>query len=125
MAAQCSRSSISPSLKQKLCPMCSFECPSIALLLSHLHLVHSNDPRFSVCCGIDSCTVTSRSFSSLYTHVYRHHPDAGIRRRSANSFSVEPSTTTAPSVQLDSHEDIFCGTGIICPPLHSIANTSL
>ena len=59
-----------PSLHQKQCPMCSFECLSVAILLSHLRLVHSSDPRFLVCCGIDSCTVTSRSFSSLYTHVF-------------------------------------------------------
>ena len=74
------RSSAGPFLQQKQCPMCSFECPSIAILLSHLRLVHSNDPRFLVCCGINSCTVTSRSFSSLYTHIYRHHPGAGIKR---------------------------------------------
>lgn len=95
MAAHSSRSCTSPALQQKMCPMCSFECPSIALLLSHLRLVHSNDPRFLVCCGINSCTVTSRSFSSLYTHVYRHHPDAAIRRQSANSSSVVQSTSTS------------------------------
>ena len=90
--------------------MCSFECPSIAVLLSHLRLVHSSDPRFLVCCGINSCTVTSRSFSSLYTHVYRHHPGEGIRRRSANSFSVELSS----NCESDSHEDTFqSGTGIL------------
>ena len=99
-----------PSLHQKQCPMCSFECPSVAILLSHLRLVHSSDPRFLVCCGIDSCTVTSRSFSSLYTHVYRHHPGAGIRRRSANSLSMELPTVC----ESDSHEDTFqCGTGMM------------
>ena len=108
MAAYCSRSSTGPSLQQKRCPMCSFECPSIAILLSHLRLVHSSDPRFLVCCGINSCTVTSRSFSSLYTHVYRRHPGAGIRRRSANSHSMELPTVC----ESDSHEDTFqCGTG--------------
>lgn len=86
MAAQCSPSTVSPSLQHKQCPMWSFECPSIALLLSHLRLVHSSDPRFLVCCGINSRTVKSRKFSSLYTHVYRHHPGAGIRHWSANSF---------------------------------------
>lgn len=77
---------MSSTLQQKQCPMCSFVCPSIALLLSHLRLVHSSDPRFLVCCGINSCTVTSKSFSSLYSHVYRHHPSECIRHRSHNSF---------------------------------------
>lgn len=108
MATYCSRSITGPSLEQKQCPMCSFKCPSIAILLSHLRLVHSNDPRFLVCCGINSCTKTSRSFSSLYTHVYRHHPSAGIRRRSTNSLSMELPTACESS----SHEGIFqCGTG--------------
>ena len=77
VVAYCSKSSTGPSLQKKQCPICSFECPSIAILLSHLLLVHSSDPRFLVCCGINSCTVTSRSFSSLYTHVYRYQPGAG------------------------------------------------
>ena len=87
--------------------LCSFECPSIAILLSHLRLVHSSDIRFLVCFGINSCAVTSRSFSSLYTHVYRHYPYAGIRQQSANSLSME-----LPIVcESDSHEDTFrCGT---------------
>ena len=108
MAAYCSRLSTGPSLQQKQCPMCSFKCPSIAVLLNHLSLVHSSDPRFLVCCGINSCTVTSRSSSSLYTHVYRHHSVAGIRRQSANSLSMELPTVC----ESDSHENTFqCGTG--------------
>ena len=100
MTSYHSRSSTGPSLQQK---QCSFEFTSIAILLSHLRLVHSSDPRFLVCCGINSCTVTSKSFSSLYTHVYRHHPSPGIRRRSANCLSKE-----LPAVcESDSHEDTF------------------
>ena len=107
-AAYCSRWSMGPSLQQKQRPMCSFECPSIAILLSHLCLIHSSDPRFLVCCGINSCTVSSRSFSSLYIHVYRHHPGAGIRRQSANSLVMESPTVC----ESDSHEDTSqCGTG--------------
>ncbi len=106
----CIMAARSTSVQQQQCPMCSFECPSIAILLSHLRLVHSNDPRFLVCCGINSCTVTSRSFSSLYTHIYRHHPGAGIKRRSASSLSMEVPTVS----ESESHEDTFqcCETGI-------------
>ena len=61
-----------------VCPVCAtFEAPSLPFLLSHLRLVHSHDPRFSVTCGLDGCTYTSRSFSALYSHIYRKHRSCG------------------------------------------------
>ena len=35
--------------------MCSFEAPTVRLVLSHLRSVHSNDPQFNVMCGISGC----------------------------------------------------------------------
>ena len=69
--------------------MCVFEAPSVALLLSHLRLLHSNDPRFLVRCGIEpGCSYTARTFSALYSHVYRKHKQAGIiSSRSSNTGS--------------------------------------
>lgn len=64
-----------------LCPMCNFETPSLELCLSHLRLVHSNDPRFCAQCGIGGCSYTGRSFSALYSHIYRSHPESGVIRR--------------------------------------------
>ena len=63
------------------CPMCSFESPTLALGLSHLRLVHGSDPRFCVQCGIDGCSYTGRSFSALYSHIYRKHKESGIIRQ--------------------------------------------
>ncbi len=83
------------SLQQKLCCLCTFESPTIVCLLSHLRLVHSNDPRFAVCCGINSCTVTFKSFSSLYSHVYRNHRDAGIRKRNTPNDSIQSIVSTS------------------------------
>ena len=59
------------------CLLCSFQVPAKPLLLSHLRLAHSNDPRFSVRCGIDGCCYTAKKFSSLYSHIYRKHRDSG------------------------------------------------
>ena len=93
------------SLQQRLCCLCSFEAPTIAQLLSHLRLVHSSDPRFSVQCGINGCTVTCKSFPSLYSHVYRHHPDAGIRKRkTANHLMELRDFTSEPTTSSDNHE---------------------
>ena len=60
------------------CPICVFMALTIPLILSHLRLVHANDPNFSVVCGIDGCCTTAKSFSALYQHIYRKHKDAGI-----------------------------------------------
>ena len=60
------------------CPLCVFHAPNIRLVLSHLRLVHSSDPRFSVMCGIGGCSTTSKSFSALYQHIYKKHKDSGI-----------------------------------------------
>lgn len=61
------------------CPMCPFEAPTVALLLSHLRLIHSSDPHFLVRCGVEEgCTYTARTFSALYSHVYRKHKLPGV-----------------------------------------------
>ena len=60
------------------CPVCAtFVAPSLPYLLSHLRLVHSHDPRFNVACGLDGCAYTARSFSALYSHIYRKHQASG------------------------------------------------
>ena len=66
-----------------MCPLCTFEAPDMTIILSHLRKVHSNDPHFIVSCGLDGCTTTSRSFSALYSHIYRRHPDIINKRRKA------------------------------------------
>ena len=63
---------------EKKCPMCTFEARSVKIVLSHLRSVHSNDPRFNVMCGLDGCSSTFRTFSALYSHIYRRHRSSGI-----------------------------------------------
>lgn len=58
--------------------MCSFEAPTLKLILSHLRTVHANDPNFSVLCGIDGCARSFKTFSAFYSHIYRSHKDCGI-----------------------------------------------
>ena len=81
---------MSYSLLEKSCPFCTFEAPKVAILLSHLRTVHANDPRFSVTCGLNGCRRTSKSFSALYSHVYRHH-QGYIRKRNSQDEEL-PST---------------------------------
>ena len=71
-----------PSLPEKCCPICvNFTAASIPLLLSHLHVVHSNEARFLMMCGIGGCSYTASSYSALYSHVYRNHPEAGVIKK--------------------------------------------
>ena len=102
-------------LKNKACPMCSFGAPSITTLLSHLRSVHSMDPHFHVMCGIDGCVNTSKTFSALYSHIYRHHPNVGIiRQRSRSQDTVQPEASTSTTDQCDVNNDGYeelTGTG--------------
>ena len=47
----------------------------------------------NVICGIDNCSHTSTAFPALYSHIYRHHSNAGIvnRRRDQLQVIQEPS----------------------------------
>ena len=55
------------------CHLCEYYCPSLRLFVSHLRLVHSQDPNFNIVCNIAQCTEVFRSFAAFNTHVYRKH----------------------------------------------------
>ena len=77
----------------KKCPMCSFEAATVRIILSHLRIVHSNDSRFNVTCGVDGCSRTFRTFSAFYSHIYRQHKNSGIILRDRiqkNPCNTEP-----------------------------------
>ena len=71
------------------CPLCEHIGRSIPLVLSHIRAVHSHDPNFLVCCGIESCCYTAKTFSALYSHVYRRHSSI-INRRTSTTLSTQP-----------------------------------
>ena len=77
------------------CPMCHFKSPTMARNLSHLRLLHSSDPRFSVQCGIGGCAYTGRSFSALYSHIYRRHPEDGIIQKREHQLSIPQEVESA------------------------------
>lgn len=56
--------------------------------LSHLGLVHRNDPSFVVTCGYNGCSETKKSYSALYSHVYRKHTEL-VRKRGQSSLVEE------------------------------------
>ena len=101
------------------CPLCGFQSQTVAQSLSHLRLLHRNDPRFSVRCGVSGCSYVGKSFSALYTHVYRNHPGAGIiHKRSPNNrqSSVVSETESVPGTSgtfsMDSQGMIITSVGL-------------
>ena len=88
-----------------ICPMCQFESPTMALSLSHLRLLHGSDPSFCVQCGLDGCSYTGKSFSSLYSHIYRHHPDCGIIQKRARHTQQERERATEVELPACSQSD--------------------
>lgn len=95
------------------CPMCFFQAPSMALHLNHLRLVHSNDSRFHVQCGIGGCSYTANSFSAFYSHIYRKHPDSGVIQKRGRSQSEQQSSSTSVAIDLQQSDHYtFQGEGI-------------
>ena len=84
------------------CPLCgTFSSRNFSVWLSHIGQVHRNDSVFVVTCGFDGCSETKRSYSALYSHVYRKHSEL-IRKRQP---SIPIPSETLPSLPSSSNED--------------------
>ncbi|XP_037562263.2 uncharacterized protein LOC119441728 [Dermacentor silvarum] len=57
----------------KYCPKCPFFSYQLTRVITHIGLVHSGEPNFSIFCGIEGCANTYRNFSSYRSHLYRRH----------------------------------------------------
>ena len=68
------------------CPLCSSPSPTLKLYVSHLRVLHSKDPLFSILCGVRGCREVFRTFSAFNSHIYnRHHrSDMGITAAEAS-----------------------------------------
>ena len=96
-------------LALKLCLMCTFDAAHMQNVMTHLRAVHSSDPNFVVTCGLNGCSTTSRSFSVLYSHVYRHHPDI-LHKRKEPLFTLGVQTTSVVELYESGSSDPFTGT---------------
>ena len=84
------------NISEKLCPLCNFKAATVSTILSHLRAFHYSDPRFLVSCGLSGCTTTLKSFSSLYSHIYRRHPSF-IKKRAVVSEGASESSSEGVS----------------------------
>ena len=112
------------------CPICDSTTSTLAEWFSHLRSSHSRDPSFRVTCGIDGCNNTYSKFSSLNTHVYRHHKQrmcgSSIQSKS-DSTIVQPDLIPEPTPMEDlpeafmmEHENEFETNFIVSIMFHSL-----
>lgn len=79
-------------------------------VLSHLRIVHSSDPRFSVVCGVDGCSSTFHTFSAFYSHIYRRHKTSGIIQRESGTATTDTDMSLVESsVSTSFQDDLYTG----------------
>lgn len=94
------------------CWIChSFAAPSLKAIIRHIGSVHSNDPNFNVCCGIQGCSRRYKNYHSFRRHFYRKHHNSTVTRNNttySNDLSTEDEDENASSgIHDDLHEAIL------------------
>ena len=57
-----------------ICPLCSdVVVRALSQLMTHIRLVHADDPHFMIQCSFQGCTRTFRKFTVYRNHVYSFH----------------------------------------------------
>ena len=57
-----------------ICPLCSdVVVRALSQLMTHIRLVHADDPHFIIQCSFQGCTRTFRKFTVYRNHVYSFH----------------------------------------------------
>ena len=91
-----------------LCHCCGlFEPPSFSKLLSHVRLVHADDPDFKINCKLEGCCHTFTRFQTYRNHVYTYHKNA-FRSKPPNvgpSESQKSDSCEDPSVVRDFYQE--------------------
>ena len=91
-----------------LCHCCGlFEAPSFSKLLSHVRLVHADDPDFKINCTLEGCCRTFTRFQTYRNHVYTYHKNA-FRSKPPNvgpSESQKSDSCEDPSVVRDFYQE--------------------
>ena len=88
------------------CHFCGYFAPALPSYISHLRLVHAEDPKFDVICGIDSCQLRLMAFTAFSSHIYRHHRAAlGLEEPTTSVGSGNMSSTAVQQPGTSSFDD--------------------
>lgn len=88
---------------EKSCEVCGVSYPNVGGILRHLRTIHCSDSHFSANCRLGGCGYTARSFTALYSHVYRNHPGI-IQRRGDCDIELERSLMSSLVTASDSSD---------------------
>lgn len=61
---------------------------ALSHLMTHIRLVHADDPHFSIQCGFQGCSRTFKKFTVYRNHVYSFHDTSDFDLPSSSA--VEP-----------------------------------
>lgn len=91
------------------CQYCldDFSAPSEPLLLSHIRLVHSHEPGFSIQCTVNGCCRTFKNFRTFQNHrSQKHHvsPPNDVERHEELEEELDLSSSTA-DIDLANNEE--------------------
>ncbi|KAJ8043486.1 hypothetical protein HOLleu_10590 [Holothuria leucospilota] len=60
--------------RMHICPVChKYQSVRFNALVNHIRFIHSNDPHFSIKCGVGSCEKVYKKLDSFLQHVRRFH----------------------------------------------------
>ena len=96
-------------LPRFICPYCSDEdyiAPSQCLLLTHVRLVHSLDPNFSIQCNKDGCSRRFKNFRTYQNHCAMHDRSLsalGNEESSTDTYPTDPGSEHALVTPSDAH----------------------
>lgn len=93
------------------CLLCGTFSPGMKMYVSHLRLVHQQDPNFFISCPVTGCNKTFRAFPAFNTHVYRLH---------RNLLGLKPKYDINEDIQMNSElrvREVF-------PEEHETGNTN-
>lgn len=55
------------------CPLCESQFATVSIFMTHLKLIHSNEPNFCIRCNLEGCQRTFKNFYTYRNHVYSMH----------------------------------------------------
>ena len=97
-----------PQCKVVQCPLCGNLCPSAKMYISHLRLVHQEDPSFLVTCIFSGCSKTFRTFPAFNTHMYRLHRGLlGLKPKYGIGASDHEAQVDVPDEEVSISESTF------------------
>lgn len=101
------------------CPLCGdVSVPALHHLMTHIRVMHADEPQFVIQCNLQGCKKTFRKFTVYRNHVYGFHDTFGLQQEPSVPDQPSDSDSQEPPVpyQLsdsDSEEDIdFNGPGV-------------